>query len=140
MLGDELLAVLPELRGHAESRMTSTARVETVRAETDPLTGQVAAVVVGVAHESIRCRVRTRSAGPAAVHVGGASVPESVSIISFPWDTLGLAPGMRVTILTSESPILVGRVFRLTRPPDSEQVTAQRWEVETWPAQTISSS
>lgn len=133
MLGDDIRAALPGLRGHAESRMTSTARVEAVRAGTDPLTGQVSAVVTATPHESIRCRVRTRSAGPPAVHVGGASVPESVSTISFPWDTLGLAPGLRVTILTSESPVLAGRVFRLTRPPDSEQLTAQRWEVETWP-------
>lgn len=118
--------------------MTSTARVDQVVAITDPLTGHVSDMVTATPHAEIQCRVRSLNARSADVHVGGASVSESASIISFPWNTLGLTPGLRVTILTSESPILAGRMFRLTRPPDSEQVTAQRWEVESWPAQTNS--
>ena len=40
MLGDDVAGILPELRAHALSRMTSTAHVERVLSVTaDPLTG-----------------------------------------------------------------------------------------------------
>lgn len=131
-LGSDIAAALPGLRAEARSRMTSTVLVESVEAGTDWDTA-TDAVVATVVHEELPCRVKTAGAtGADRAKAGPATVAYSSPEIHFEWDVPGLRVGHRATVLASESPALVGQVFRLVQPPDGEQMTAQRWEVESW--------
>ena len=133
MLGDDLAGVLPELRAAAESRMRSRVRVERVTTTADPLTGRDVVTVYEIVHASLPCRfppgeTTTIPTGSA----GGATVPVSTGGLHVPWDTTGLEVGMRAVVTESSLPVVVGRVYRLARRPDGDQVTAQRWGVESW--------
>ena len=132
MLGDDVAGVLPELRAHALSRMTSTARVERVLGVTaNPLTG-ADVVQVETVHAALPCRVKASEAAIQPRDVAGVDVPERPDQIHFPWDTAGLEVGQRVTVTASRNPILVGRVYRLVRSHVGDDLTAQRWGVESW--------
>ena len=132
MLGDDVAGVLPELRAHALSRMTSTAHVERVLGVTaDPLTG-ADVVQVETVHAELPCRVRAASGALRPANVGGLTIAEQSDQLHFPWDTSGLDVGLRATITASRNPALVGRVYRLSRSPDRDDQTAQRWGVESW--------
>lgn len=132
MLGDDIAGALPELRAHALSRMTSTARVERVLGVTaDPLTGADVVQVVTV-HAALPCRVRATSGELRPANVDGLTIAEQSDQLHFPWDTSGLDVGMRATITASRNPALVGRVYRLSRSPLGDDLTAQRWGVESW--------
>ena len=132
MLGDDVAGVLPELRAHALSRMTSTARVERVLSVTaDPLTG-ADVVTAETVHAALPCRVRAASGGLRPANVDGLTIAEQSDQLHFPWDTSGLDVGMRATITASRNPALVGRVYRLSRSPLGDDSTAQRWGVESW--------
>lgn len=133
MLGDDIAAKLPQLRAHARSRMWSTALVEQVEVGADPDTGMTVETVAS--SQFLPCRVKHgRMVRPADVQ--GAQVAEVPTEIHFPWDTEGLQVGLRVTITTSESPMVQGAVLRLTGPPQGDQMTAQRWGAESWAPQT----
>ena len=132
MLGDDVAGVLPELRAHALSRMTSTAHVERVLGVTaDPLTG-ADVVTAETVHAALVCRVRASVAAIQPRDVAGVDVPERPDQIHFPWDTAGLEVGQRVTVTASRNPILVGHVYRLVRSHIGDDATAQRWGVESW--------
>ena len=132
MLGDDVAGVLPELRAHAHSRMTSTAHVERVLAVTaDPLTG-ADVVTAATVHAALPCRVKASESAIQPRDVAGVDVPERPDQLHFPWDTSGLEVGQRVTVTASRNPILVGRVYRLVRSHIGDDTTAQRWGVESW--------
>ena len=132
MLGDDVSGALGELRAHALSRMTSTAHVERVLGVTaDPLTG-ADVVQVETVHAALPCRVRAASGGLRPANVDGLTIAEQSDQLHFPWDTSGLDVGLRATITASRNPALVGRVYRLSRSPLGDDVTAQRWGVESW--------
>lgn len=133
MLTDYVTPALAELRQHAESRMTSRCMVELVDVTADPLTGQDIETATVVLPE-LRCRVRLSTAtgrnqtAPGRGTTAGLTSP----MLHVPWDTTGLAVGMRITITAAESPLLTERKFRIVQPPDGDQLTAQRWEMEGW--------
>lgn len=132
MLGDDVRSALPELRRHALSRMTSTAHVERVLSVTaDPLTGHDV-VTAETVHAALPCRVKASASAIQPRDVAGADIPERPDQIHFPWDAVGLGVGQRVTVTASQNPILVGRVYRLVRPHVGDDITAQRWGVESW--------
>ena len=132
MLGDDVAGVLPELRAHALSRMTSTAHVERILGvAADPLTG-ADVVTAATVHAALPCRVKASEAAIQPRDVAGVDVPERPDQIHFPWDTAGLEVGQRVTVTASRNPILVGRVYRLVRSHIGDDATAQRWGVESW--------
>ena len=132
MLGDDVAGVLPELRAHALSRMTSTAHVERILSVTaDPLTG-ADVVTAATVHAALPCRVKASEADLQPRDLAGVDVPERPDQIHFPWDTAGLEVGQRVTVTASRNPILVGKVYRLVRPHVGDDTTAQRWGVESW--------
>ena len=113
--------------------MTSVVRVESVAVTESRVTGEDIESAVLVAE--LPCRVKSPKTSPAADSAGGATVQPVGPELHFEWDAPGLRSGMRATILTSESPLLIGRVFRLVQPPEGEQMTAQRWGVESWAQQ-----
>ena len=132
MLGDDVAGVLPELRAHALSRMTSTAHVERILGvAADPLTG-ADVVTAATVHAALPCRVKASEAAIQPRDVAGVDVPERPDQLHFPWDTSGLDVGLRATITASRNPALVGRVYRLSRSPLGDDLTAQRWGVESW--------
>ena len=132
MLGDDVAGVLPELRAHAESRMSTTVRAERVLSVTaDPLTG-ADVVTAATIHAALPCRVKASVSEIQPRDVAGVDVPERPDQIHFPWDTAGLEVGQRVTVTASRNPILVGRVYRLVRSHVGDDATAQRWGVESW--------
>ena len=132
MLGDDVAGVLPELRANALSRMTSTAHVERILSVTaDPLTG-ADVVTAATVHAALPCRVKASESAIQPRDVAGVDAPERPDQIHFPWDTTGLAVGMRATVTASRNPILVGRMYRLVRPHLGDDTTAQRWGVESW--------
>lgn len=132
MLGDDVAGVLPELRTHALSRMTSTARVERILGVTaDPLTG-ADVVTAATVHAALACRVKASESAIQPRDVAGADIPERPDQLHFPWDTAGLEVGQRATVTASRNPILVGKVYRLVRSHVGDDTTAQRWGVESW--------
>ena len=132
MLGDDVAGVLPELRTHALSRMTSTARVERILGVTaDPLTGQDV-VTAETVHAALPCRLKAAASARRPANVGDLTIPEHSDQLHAPWDTPDLAVGMRATITDARNPVLVGSVYRLVRPPVGDDTTAQRWGVESW--------
>lgn len=132
MLGDDVAGVLPELRAHALSRMTSTAHVERVLGVTaDPMTG-ADVVQVETVHAALPCRVKAVRGGLRSATVDGLSIPEAPDELHVPWDTSGLAVGMRATITASRQSALIGHVYRLQRAHVGDDQTAQRWGVESW--------
>ena len=131
MLGDRITTALPGLRAHARSRMTSVALVESVAVEADPMTGRDVETAT-VIHEAAPCRVKAGDRRSSAGDAAGATVTRVPAEVHFPWDMLGLATGLRVTITSSRSPVVVGNRYRLTEPSEGDDMTAQRWGVETW--------
>ena len=131
MLGDDVAGVLPDLRAHALSRMTSTALIESVAVTADPLTGRDVEAPTTVA--TLPCRVKSSGVQGTRANISSAAILESRQMLHFPWDTTVLRAGMRVTVTASDTPSLVGMVYRLDSPTQGDQATAQRWEVESWP-------
>lgn len=131
-LGASIAGILPELRSHAESRMTSTVRVERVLSVTaDPMTGQDV-VTAETVHAAVPCRLKAATSALRPAAVGDLTIPEHSDQLHVPWDIPGLAVGMRATITASSNPLLVGRVYRMSRSHVGDDTTAQRWGVESW--------
>lgn len=123
---------LPKLRAEAESRMTTIVHIERILGVTpDPMTGQDIVAVETVQAEQ-RCRVKAGTAALQPRDVSGVDIPERPDQLHFPWATTGLDVGLRATVLASLNPILVGKVYRLVRPHVGDDITAQRWGVESW--------
>lgn len=127
-VGGRLAAGLATMRKHAESRMRSVALVERVTVTTHQTTGADVESVV-VVHARLACRVK---AAESLAQAGLVSVTEVREVLHVPWNTAGLTVGLRVTILESPSPVVVGNRYRLARPHEADDTTAQRWGVETW--------
>lgn len=131
MLGDSIAAALPSLRAHAESRMSSTCRIEGVRIDTDPAEGGPIEVVEWTAYEG-RCRLRARNSGREA----GASSTQAVHSLELhiPVGAGPVSVGQRVTMIDSRNPAVVGNRYRVTHLHEADDLTAQRLEVEAWAA------
>ena len=124
-------SALPRLRAEANARMTSTALIESVTVAADPMTGRDVETPTTVA--TLPCRVKSSGVQGTRANISGAAILENRQMLHFQWDTTVLRAGMRVTITASDTPSLVGMVYRLDSPTQGDQATAQRWEVESWP-------
>ena len=137
MLGHDIAAALPELRAHAESRMTLTVRVESVMVAPDA-TGKDAETAT-VQHPSLPCRLRAGTRQPTDTPVAGSTVTTVPDELHFPWDTHQLAVGWRAVVISIgplDPPSLLDRMYRLVNPHEGSQATAQRWGVESWATTT----
>lgn len=133
MLGTDLLAALPELRAHAESRMTATVLVESVAITTNQTTG--APIVTATTVYSGKARVKAGATN--ANTSGAASSVQSVHLdeLHVPVGSGPFQVGHRVTVVSdATNPALVGNQYRVTRLHEGSQTTAQRLEVESWAA------
>ena len=135
---------LPTLRAEAEARMQSRCRIESVAVTPHPLTGkdveQAELVTIEWRGETLSdtpCRVRADDGQAMEADVESAQIGEVRSVLHVPWDTPGLRPGLRATITASDSPAVIGNQYRLVRPHEGDQATAQRWGVESWAQQMI---
>ena len=134
MLGSDIAVALPTLRAEAESRMTLTVRVESVAVAPDADTGADVEAAT-VSHLALPCRLKPGRLQPRGASVQGSTVTETSPEMHFPWDASGLRVGHRAVVTAVgplDSPMLVGRAYRLTGPSEGSQMTAQRWGVETW--------
>ena len=129
MIGDDLAAVLPELRAEAESRMRDTVTVRAVAGtEPDPLTGDD---VVTYADEPVyqgKCRVRIDSyAQPTTADSAGSTVTSQSRQLHVPWDAPEILDG-HVAFLADDTftPRLRGVVYRVTGAHEASDTTAQR--------------
>ena len=134
MLGGDLATALPGLRQQAESRMTCTARVESVSVAPNLTTGADVETVTTI-HASLPCRIKDGPRQERSGDLQGASVTVSGPEVHVPWDTAGLAVGQRAVVASVgplDRPSLLGTMYRLTGPAEGSLVTAQRWGVELW--------
>ena len=105
MLGDDIAAVLPELRAHAESMMVDECTIERPDGTTlDPVTLEqvdtFAPVLTGQ-----RCRVQRYSGqGRNDSIIGGVEFGDAVLLLQLPLSALGVKRGDRVRI-TAVAPI-----------------------------------
>lgn len=131
LIGDDLAAALPELRQHAESRMTSTADVRRrtgVMAQ-DPDTGREYPVWT-VVHAAIPLRVS--GAGKAGVgstvqtSIPGGTVNRALLTAHFPASTTDLRDGDLIEVTAGET---AGLVLEILESDPSDQKTARRVSV-----------
>lgn len=130
MLGDDIAAALPELRAHAESRMTETATVGVYVEGTDVITGDPTRVLQTQRYAG-KGRLRWASRDVSA-HVGpGQPMSVQEPYWSVPYGTPRLQVDDEVVVTASAAdPLLVGRRFRITGAPVAGQVTAHRYPIE----------
>ena len=136
MLADDVAAALPRLRAEASARMSTTVRVESVTVATGPTGADVETPTI--IHAAIRCRVKSANRQARPGHADGSLVVQVSDEVHFPWDTLGLVAGLRVTVTALgplDPPSMLGGVYRLSNPHEGSQHTAQRWGVESWAGQ-----
>lgn len=136
-LGDELAAVLPELREMAESRMRSTFEIQfEVGTTLDPDTD--ADVPVYETFETTRGRIKSPGNVVHESEVGGRTAAEVTRILSIPVDTPDpwMDPRSRygVTALCTaiddtDDPTLLGRRVKLSGPAPGSQTTARRLQI-----------
>lgn len=133
MLHDDIARALPELRAHAESMMTTTARVtEPGTVEADPETGADVIVDGPLVYEG-RCRVKAAQRVPTPRESADATVAVDNDSIHFPALAGPFEVGHVVTVTASvHQPLLVGRRYRITGLHEMELQTAQRVAVEVW--------
>lgn len=126
-LASAIAAALPALRAEAEARMTSTCTIGTVTlGALDPVTleqvEQISPVYTG------KCRVRRRDVQATEPVVGEVERTVTRLVVSVPWETTGIRPGMAGQITASPSPSLVELRFTVTSVPTGDDQTALRLE------------
>lgn len=127
MLGDDLAAALPELRAHAESRMTSQASVwrSTGRMTQDEATG-LEVPEWERTHSASPFRLGGSDKGSSGTRtrsVGGVELQLAVRIGHFPAATTNLLDGDLIEVTSGEN---VGSVWRIVEGDWADQQTARR--------------
>jgi hypothetical protein len=127
-LGDDIAAVLPELRAQAESRMRDTCVITASAAGTwDDATGTYTDPTETTVYEG-KCRVRQPSPTGGQVDSGTAVWTVDHAVVSLPIDgTDMIGPGHFVTITASaEEPARVGWVLTVEAGHYQTDSTARR--------------
>ena len=116
MIGDDIAAVLPELRAQAESMMRDrVVIVRPVGVSTDPDTGQVTTSAETVYEGIARLRNTSADVSERTPDVGGGFPTATTLMVHTPaWSPM-IRPGDVVTVLASDTPALVGLRFRATQ-------------------------
>lgn len=111
--------------------MTSTCKVERITGEvTDPDTA-VVTLTRDVVLAQAFCYIPRDPVDATAPRVGDVGVAtEQRTALELPWDTTGIRGGDLVTILTSPTPAVVGRVLRVAAVAADEDATALRLSCE----------
>ena len=131
MLGDDLLAALPQLRAAAESLMTATWRFERQVKGAD---GKPVSTVVNhktiptreVVHEG-KAKLQTYEGHEVALPAGGATVVQQRMSLHLPVHVFRPLPGDVATCLASTDPLMVGKRVRVVQAaPFKEHASAYR--------------
>lgn len=131
MLGDDLLAALPQLRAAAESLMTAMWRIER---QVKDASGKPVSTVVDhrtiptreVVHEG-RAKLQTYEGHEVALPAGGATVVQQRMSLHLPVHAFRPLPGDIATCLASTDPLMVGKRVRVVQAaPFKEHATAYR--------------
>ena len=131
MLGDDLLAVLPQLRAAAESLMTATWRIERQVKGAD---GKPVSTVVNhktipareVVHEG-KAKLQTYEGHEVALPAGPSTVVQQRMSLHLPVHAVRPLPGDIATCLASTDPLMVGKRVRVVQAaPFKEHATAYR--------------
>lgn len=126
MLADDIAAALPELRAHAQSRMTSTAMVYR---EGEPVTVDGLQVTGwDVLHAALPCWMDNAgvSSGTRTLTVGQTEVQVATRVWKIPHDTTGLRDG---DVIAMTSGACAGRYFRLIEATVADQKKQQELPV-----------
>ncbi|PRB02767.1 hypothetical protein CQ047_17845 [Microbacterium sp. MYb72] len=129
MIGDDIDAALPELREHAESRMTDTVAVGLYADSTDPATGDALRVLTTERYAGIG-RLRWSSRDVAATPLPAQSVAVQDPYLSIPYGSPLLVKGDEVAVTASADPLMAGRRFSIDGRPAAGQVTAYRYPLK----------
>lgn len=127
MLGEDLAAALPELRAHAESRMTSRATIyrRTGRTAQDETTGRQVPIW-DVIHADVPFRLGGSDQGDSASRrqeIAGVEVQTAVRVGHLPSGTAGLSDGDWIDITDGEN---AGRAFSIVEVEWKDQATDRR--------------
>lgn len=124
MLGQDLVAALPELRANAESRMLSRVQVQR-RAGTTTASNGLEVAAWSTVHADLPFRVSggRGAAGSQIVTIGGVEAQVPVRVGHFPATTADLRDGDLVEVTAGEN---VGAVFRVVEAGWQDQATARR--------------
>jgi len=128
-IADEISAALPDLKAHAESLMTSTARI--ARAGESVWDEESGEYVDGdaVVYEG-RCKVQTFQAFEAEPEAGGAQRVVQRYYLHVPVSAGVFLPGDRAEITASANPNLIGNVYVVAAAHEKDWQTAQRLLVD----------
>lgn len=126
MLNDGIAAALPELRAHAESRMTRTCLVRAVTGvDVDPETGADVPSYGPTLYEG-PCRLRDRQYGSTALDLSGtAPATRSRLELHVPFGSPRIPVGAVVSFEDGTPD------YRVTDTADGDDVTARRYPLET---------
>lgn len=126
MLHDDIAAALPELRAHAESRMTRTCLVRAVTGvDVDPETGADVPTYGPALYEG-PCRLRDRQYGSTALDLSGtAPATRSRLELHVPFGSPRIPVGAVVSFEDGTPD------YRVTDTADGDDVTARRYPLET---------
>ena len=126
MLHDGIAAALPELRAHAESRMTRTCLVRAVTGvDADPETGADVPTYGPTLYQG-PCRLRDRQYGSTALDLSGtAPATRSRLELHVPFGSPRIPVGAVVSFEDGTPD------YRVTDTADGDDVTARRYPLET---------
>lgn len=128
-LGEDIDAILPFLRGQAESRMRETVTFYRVTGETTDADLAVVETRETIASCIARVKYRTLNVHDReqATQLIGSQTPE----VHVPFGSAaGVLTDDMVRVDESADPTLVGRVYRVTGRPQAGQTTTHRFPVE----------
>lgn len=123
MLGDDLAAVLPELRAHAESRMASTALVRRLGGKTTDANGFEVDGWTDVYSGPFRIGGSANAATFRKETVSDLEIDVAVRVAHFPAATAGLKDGDLIEVTGGEN---TGGFLRIVEASWQDQATARR--------------
>ena len=129
-LGNDLRAVLPELRSAAESFMPETIRAGRIILSTDPDTGDAVQTVGEPVIYEGPARFKYEGTAPQENANAGQLVFAQSVIMKLPAGSVLLPEGTGVHVISSEfDDTMAGRTYRVDGAPASGAVTAHRYPV-----------
>ncbi len=132
-LGDELQAVLPELRQMAESRMTTTIEIRHLTGKTDQDEETGEEVPLYVSEGELLCRIPPAKTAASSDDSGGQLVIRTEREVHISTSAAEIPSG-RILVVTQPGvgadPTLAGAMCRVVDSSGADQATARRMRVE----------
>jgi hypothetical protein len=119
------------LRGMVDGFLVDTCEIRAPGTEPvfDPMTGTYSSAEGPVVYSG-RCLLRPPAVVATVVVVGEQPVSLRSFDLTLPWDTVGVAVGHKVTMVSSGDPHLVGRIFRVVDVLGGSEAPHRRCRVE----------